>query len=486
MKNRKLLILFSALFLILFLRILYIQIFQHNRLYQEKQSYVGKLIVGKRGDIFDRNGIKLTDTIQTTSIYANPKKIKDAEKTIEILSKYVEFYRDNKEYKMIMIKVKVRNFIWIARQVDDKIADEIKKLRIKGIHFIKEPKRYYPYKSTASHLLGFCGIDVQGLSGLEKIYENHLKGKFGLETYYKDIYGNPIPNSCQKMGAEDGKNIITTIDFKLQKEIENILDLSIKKHKWDKGSVIIFSPKTGEILALSVRPNFDPNNFLKYPKEVWERPIVYKEFKIQTGIDKLNEILLKLRKFGEDDIDKLAPNKITSLRKSIITPSDLVKIISLIANNGDYIKLRLVKEIRDNKGKIIKKIRGKRKEKIINEKELEYVKRVLWKRELETRTSYGCDYKEINVENLLYKQKLTPLDNSKYVEIIFNSYLKLSADKKPEYAIIFIIEDRDDQIADITQELYWDVGEIIDKIENLKRFGFNYEKINEENRQKRS
>jgi cell division protein FtsI/penicillin-binding protein 2 len=395
---------------------------------------VKEIIQTKRGDIFDRNGIKLTDTIMKTSIYANPKMIKNTEKTIDTLSKYVEFYFGRSKENIIKkINEKDSNFIWIARQVDDKTIKKLRELKLQGIGFIKEPKRYYPYKQIASHLIGFCGIDVQGLYGIEYLYENYLKGIPYIKTYYRTISNKPIPWSIKINKDEKGRNIITTIDFKLQKEVEEILDSSIKKHSWKKGCAIVFEPKTGEILALSIRPNFDPNNFLKYPKEIWEKPIIYEKFEVinrKTKHLQLEDLFKKIINY-KTDIDKLSPEEnYISPSTEYFTPTQIFKVISILANRGKYIEPTLVKEVRDSKWRIIKNFKPKQ----IKELSEEFTTKI-------TNILLGINIENIaKYEELFFEKNMYSVNKEKYKEVKLYSYMRLTKSKKPEYAIIFIIE----------------------------------------------
>ena len=146
-----------------------------------------------------------------------------------------------------------------------------KELGLKGISFTQESKRYYPDRNLASHILGFVGIDNQGLAGIEYYYDKYIRGYPGRIVSETDALSRELPFGAQDfIPPKDGFNLILTIDKVIQHFAERELEKAIKKHNAKKGSVLVMSPKTGEILALVNKPDFDPNEYTNYSSETWK------------------------------------------------------------------------------------------------------------------------------------------------------------------------------------------------------------------------
>ncbi len=204
-----------------------------------------------RGMIFDRNGIIMAGSRQVYSIAADPQELNNINR-MELRERLNELSRilGIKTNKIINILLRgaSKKFVWLKRKVQNKAYLAIKSLNIKGIYFKEEYKRVYPHSSTASHLLGFAGIDDVGLEGLELAYDDILK-----------------PDSDNKEIAY-GDHLYLTIDYYIQRIAERVLEGGVKKYNAEGGTILVMDSSNGEILSLANYPNYDNNRFQLYSK----------------------------------------------------------------------------------------------------------------------------------------------------------------------------------------------------------------------------
>lgn len=226
----------------------------------------------ERGTIIDRNGQELAATILVDSVYADPSKIGDPQGISEKLSSTL-YVKKNKVMSQL---ARSRNFCWIARQISPKQAKEIDILNLKGVHLIQEPKRFYPHKELASHIIGFSGFDSSGLEGLELEYDSFLKNVPGKALWKRDAKGNRLygKNHRGGMRANGTSNLILTIDSKIQYIVETELIKAVERVDAKGGTIIVMDPRTGEVLAMANMPRFNPNAFSKYPQDCFRNRAV--------------------------------------------------------------------------------------------------------------------------------------------------------------------------------------------------------------------
>ena len=269
----RLVVLFVTLLLIaVILKVFYIQVFQ----YQKLNSLANDLwqrnlpITPDRGLILDRNGKVLASNITTTSLYLVPNQIKNKEEVAKTLSEILEVPYDEM-YKHVSKRTSIERVHPEGRQLSFEIADKINSYNYDGIYLLKEAKRYYPYNDLLSHVLGYVGIDNQGLSGLELKYNEELTGTSGSIKYYSDAKGNRLNKAEEYKEAISGNNVYLTIDLDLQQSVERELDNAIAKYNPEHALAIAINPKTGEILAMASRPSYNPNDYQTYTQEVLSR-----------------------------------------------------------------------------------------------------------------------------------------------------------------------------------------------------------------------
>ena len=286
------------------IKVFYIQVFQYNKLNKLASDLWSRNlpIKANRGRILDRNGKVLADNITTTSLYLVPNQVINKEDTAKKLSKILNVsYEDM--YKHVSKKTSLERVHPEGRQLSFEIADKINELHIDGVYLLKESKRYYPYGSLLAQSLGFVGIDNQGLSGLELKYDDYLTGIDGSIKYYSDAKGNRLEKAEEYKDSLSGFDISLTIDLDLQQAVERELDNVMYKYNADSALAIAMDPRSGEILAMSSRPNFNPSNYQSASKEVINRnlPIwmTYEPgstMKITTLAASLNEGIVNLFK----------------------------------------------------------------------------------------------------------------------------------------------------------------------------------------------
>lgn len=260
------------LFIFIILRVFYIQVFDYKKL----NKYASNLwsrdlpIEANRGLILDRNGVVLADNLTTTSLVLIPNQIKEKEKATEELAKILNVsYAEMKKH--VYKKTSIERVHPEGRRLSYDIAEKISNLKLEGVYLVKEAKRYYPYGNLLSHSLGYVGIDNQGLSGLELEYDKYLTGKSGAIKYFSDAKGNKLNVSDVYVEPQDGMNLYLTIDINIQKSIERELDNIVDMFSPDMALAVVMNPKTGEILGIGSRPDYNPNTYQKYSQDVLSR-----------------------------------------------------------------------------------------------------------------------------------------------------------------------------------------------------------------------
>ena len=223
-------------------------------------------IKADRGIIYDRNGTILADNATTTSLVVIPNQIKNKKITTQKLSEILNVnYEDM--YKHINKKTSIERVHPEGRRLSYEIADKIKELKLDGVYLVKESKRVYEYDSYMAHTLGFVGIDNQGLSGIELTYNDYLTGEDGAIKYFSDAKGNKLKLNEIYQQPQNGMNITLTINNEIQTSLERELSNAVTKYSPDRAVGLVMDPNSGEILAISARPNFSQENYQKYSIE---------------------------------------------------------------------------------------------------------------------------------------------------------------------------------------------------------------------------
>ena len=266
------LLIFSSILLVIVLRVFYVQVVDYKKLSSLASDLWSRNlpIEASRGRILDRNGVVLADNITTTSLVLIPNQIKNKKEVTEKLAEILGVSFDEmKEH--VYKETSIERVHPEGRRLSYEIADKIEALNFDGVYLVKESKRYYPYEEMLSHVLGYVGIDNQGLSGIELQYDDYLTGENGAIKYFSDAKGNKLELTDLYIEPQDGMNLQLTIDINIQKSVERELDNVIDMFNPDMALAVVMDPNTGEILAMSSRPNFDPNNYENYSTEELSR-----------------------------------------------------------------------------------------------------------------------------------------------------------------------------------------------------------------------
>ncbi|WP_010270139.1 stage V sporulation protein D [Paenibacillus senegalensis] len=261
------------LFLSLVVRLAYVQLWKGSELAEMAEDSWRRTIpfAAKRGEIWDRNGVRLTYNVSSPTVMAIPAQIKEPEETAARLAAALQM-SEEKILADITKKERIVNIRPGGRKISQEKAQEIRSLGLPGIVVTEDNKRYYPFGSMASHLLGITGIDNQGLTGLEATYDRLLTGSAGSVAYLSDAAGREMPNSSDEFTPpRDGLNLQITIDSYLQSVMERELDQAMLQFQADNIIGIMMDPNNGEILAMSSRPTYVPDQFQQYPSEVYNR-----------------------------------------------------------------------------------------------------------------------------------------------------------------------------------------------------------------------
>jgi cell division protein FtsI (penicillin-binding protein 3) len=244
-------------------RLFLVQVVQYGewmqRAHRQQQRTIE--ISPQRGIVYDRNGNELAMSIAVDSIFAVPSEIKDHATAAALLASVLG--TDEKEILTKLDTPRNKNFCWVARKVNSETSDRILRLGIKGFYAQKEPKRFYPKRELAAQVLGYVGLDDEGLGGIELKYDEDLRGHAGMLSITRDARGSRLERKETK--SEPGENIVLTIDEKIQYIAEREIDRAMEETKAVGATIVVQNPKTGEILALANRPTFNPNTFNTVP-----------------------------------------------------------------------------------------------------------------------------------------------------------------------------------------------------------------------------
>lgn len=266
-------VLMSIGFTALIIRLGYVQLWKGPELTQRAEDlwFRNIPVTAKRGEIWDRNGERLAYNISSPSVMAVPAQVEDAELTAKQLAPLLGMSTDT-IYKEITKKKATVKLNPGGRKITLELANQVRDLKLPGIVVAEDNKRYYPFKDLAAHILGFTGIDNQGLTGVEARYESALRGIEGSVSFLSDASGHMMPNSTEKyFEPRDGLNLQLTIDKDIQTIMERELDQAMIDLNPKHVISIAMDPNSGEILAMASRPNYSPEDYRDYSSEVYNR-----------------------------------------------------------------------------------------------------------------------------------------------------------------------------------------------------------------------
>ena len=265
---------FGLIFLFLILcfiffavRLILIQIFNSDFLANLAKKQHNHMIVldPKRGTIYDRHMRPLAINLPVYSLFANPKIMspQDKARALTILTEKFGFNREVLKNRLDRSKY----FVWLQRKMPQEYYEQIKVFKLKGIEFVKESKRFYPNKSLAAHIIGFAGVDNNGLEGMELHLNKYLKGTEGMSQILRDARQRELLIEKNYVAPHDGASVILTIDETIQYIAERALEEGYKKFNAKGASIVVVNPKTGEILAIANQPTYNLEEFSKVNPE---------------------------------------------------------------------------------------------------------------------------------------------------------------------------------------------------------------------------
>lgn len=284
-------------FLLIVLKVFYVEVIQYKKLNTLASGVWSRNlpIEADRGRIYTIDGEIVAGNLTTTSLVFIPNQIKNkdivASKISEILGVDKSKIEEHLYKKSMMERVHPE-----GRRLSYEVADKIEALNFDGVYLLKESKRYYPNNEMLSHVLGYVGIDNQGLSGLELEYDDVLTGEAGSIQYFSDAKGNNLNRSSVYVEPDDGLDIYLTVNYDIQSSIERELDNIVLKYNPEGAWAIAMDPNSGQILGMSSRPNFNPNSYQEYDTEtinrnmaIWASYEPGSTFKILTISAAINE-----------------------------------------------------------------------------------------------------------------------------------------------------------------------------------------------------
>lgn len=219
-----------------------------------------------RGTIYDARGRELAVSVQVDSAFVDPGQVRDPDAVARELASVL----GADAAKLRKLLDAEGEFVWIARQLDPPVAEELRRRALEGVHFAEESKRYYPMRELAAQVLGFVGTDDDGLAGLELEYEDVVAGRKGERTVLLDArLDTVVAPHLAVSAAEPGRDLHLTLDATIQHIVERELARAVEEHGAKQGTAVFLDPATGAVLAMATYPGFDPNEFGRVHPSRW-------------------------------------------------------------------------------------------------------------------------------------------------------------------------------------------------------------------------
>ena len=265
--------LFVCIVIVMIVRLAYVQFILTEEISDKATASWLRDIVfqPERGEILDKHMQHLAKNVSAPSVIVIPRQVDDIENTSEQLARILHL-TEEKAYEYVTQNASSVSIHPNGRKITLEQEEQLITLNLPGVYLAKDSKRYYPYDTYLAHVLGFTGIDNQGLMGLEQQYDEKLKGERGSLSYFSDAKGKKVKDSSNVyMPPEDGLHLRTTIDLNVQTIIERELDLAQVKYNPDGALAIAIDPKTGGVLGMTSRPNFTPEQYGDVDPKIFNR-----------------------------------------------------------------------------------------------------------------------------------------------------------------------------------------------------------------------
>jgi len=255
-------------FAVVLLRLFNLQILQAAELTvkADRQHRKALSVQGPRGSIYDRHGKVLAINMDVPSVFGVPASLEDPSGVARDLAPVLRVRAGEIEKKL----KQERSFVWIARKLDPEQGRRLERMPVEGIGVVMEGQRFYPKGPLLSHVLGFAGMDSQGLEGVERRYDPYLRGEKQMVVLQRDALGRTVfPKGLHEQAPSAGHSVILTIDEVIQYIAEKELEEAVTATRAKGGIVIVMEPRTGAILAMAVNPRFDPNAVQAISADRW-------------------------------------------------------------------------------------------------------------------------------------------------------------------------------------------------------------------------
>ncbi|MBC2742900.1 MAG: penicillin-binding protein 2 [Desulfosarcina sp.] len=425
------------------------------------------VVQGKRGAITDRNGSPLAVSIDSPSIAAYPRQMKDRKTAARQLARAL-----NQPQRDVVKKLDPkRSFVWLKRQATPRQAEAVQVLGIKGVDFITEHSRYYPSKTLAAQLVGFSGIDGHGLEGLEFYFDAYLKGGEQEITVLKDALGRRFEGAGMPANLPGGTHVVLTIDRTIQHIAQKALEASVTEYAAQSGIAIVMAPATGEVLALAHYPFFNPNSYRDFRRELWRNRAITDSFEpgstmkifnaaaaIDSGVCSPSTHYLRAFGFGQrsgitcpgETAGSLSSFKAWSAIDTgaisfgqgvSVSAIQLIAAASAIANDGLLMKPLLVKEITNRNGRTVKRFSPEPVRRVVSSHTAATVRRILKTAITEGGTGVNAALKGYSVCGKTgTAQKID--DSGTYAKGRYlSSFVGFAPADHPELAILVIVDE---------------------------------------------
>jgi cell division protein FtsI (penicillin-binding protein 3) len=329
-------------------RLVYLQVFSYGRFVKQAGHQQQRAIplAAKRGVIYDRAGHELAMSVMVDSAFAVPSEVKDLPTAVALITRIT-----GDDYNVVLADCRAhKTFCWVARKADDETIERINSLKLQGIHFQKEPKRFYPARDLAAQVLGSVGMEDSGQSGIEHEFDEQLRGRAGKmfisvdarKQWFADVETQPEP----------GDNVVLTIDKNIQYIAEKELEQAIHDTQAIAGTVIVENPHTGEILALANRPTFNPNLRKQItPGALTDRAVAYpyepgSTFKLVTIAAALDEKLTNPDELFDCQMGAIVYN---GMRIRDSRPHGLLPVWGVLSKSSDVGSIKIALRLGDER-----------------------------------------------------------------------------------------------------------------------------------------